>query len=188
MPNLNPINLNYKGHLLAANPLNPVDSMYKSVILIVSHTDKVAIGLQINQSIKELSLQSVSDSIGLWYEGQDPVWYGGNINNSKIHVIHSTDWSGLSTIQITDDLSVTNDISVLTALSNGEGPEFFRACAGYRTWENGVLDWQLDAGENVTHKWETVPATSELVFNGEGAEQWRKVLSASARRQVGIWF
>jgi putative AlgH/UPF0301 family transcriptional regulator len=63
----------YQGHLLVANPSNPKDELEKSVILIVTHTPTLGIGLQINNPHTELSLAKVADNIGLAYTGDEPV-------------------------------------------------------------------------------------------------------------------
>lgn len=180
----------YQGQLMAANPGNPEDGLYKSVILLINYSPKKAIGLQINYQISNFNLQSVSNDIGIDYQGDDPIYYGGNVFSNKIHVIHSTDWSGLSTVQISDELAVTNDLSVLAALSCNEGPEFFRACAGHWCWDNGILPKQLDPKTNskLPHKWELAPADITSVFEYDGVEQWANTLKTSTKMQVAAWF
>jgi putative transcriptional regulator len=180
----------FQGHLLVANPNNPRDELSRAVVLLVTHTNDKCVGIQINNPVTDPDLQTISANIGIDFTGSDPLWYGGSVGTNKIHVVHSTDWSGLSTIKINDEISVTNDISVLAALSRGEGPNLFRACAGYWVWEDGELDHQLDPKntDRTTHKWETVEATVDNVFDGEGPEQWRKVIEESARQQVSSWF
>ena len=182
-------NKKYPGYLLVANPNNPRDDISRSVMLIVSHTADVSVALQVNNPVEDLDLQSVAENLGVEYPVKDPLFYGGNANTNKIHVIHSSEWSGLSTAKLNDEISVTSDISVLTAIGNGSGPEFYRACAGYWIWNGGLLDLQLDSKyKDDPHKWEITPADLENVFNGEGPDQWRYALEACARYQVSEWF
>lgn len=180
----------YHGQLLAAHPGNPDDDLQESVILMISHTADISIGLQINSVIENLSLQEVAKNLGLWWPGNDPLWYGGETDGNKIHVIHSPDWSGLTTIRINDEISLTNDVSVIAALNRGEGPEYYRACAGYRMWANGSLDRQLRATTNTTatHRWETVESTAENIFGYDGHEQWVNTLDNCAQYRVDSWF
>jgi putative transcriptional regulator len=181
----------YVGQLIAANPLNPKDNLNHSVILIVTHTPDLALGLQLNRPLLDLNLAEVSDQVGIFVDSQEPVYYGGKMSPNKIHVVHSNDWSGLTTVQITDQLSVTNDISVLAALSQGQGPEFYKACAGFWGWDRGQLDAQITAKStsNVKHRWETAPATLENVFAiGAELDHWHRVIEAAAREQVSNWF
>lgn len=179
----------FPGYLLVANPNNPRDELGKSTILVVTHTTRLAIGLQLNNPLEDINLKTVADNIELEYNGQDPLYYGGNISQNKIHVVHSSDWSGLSTTKLNDQISVTNDISILCAIAEGTGPQHFRACAGYWLWEDGKLDAMLDPHNRMEpHKWEIVPATIENSFIGEGPDQWRSALELCAKYQVSSWF
>jgi putative AlgH/UPF0301 family transcriptional regulator len=183
-------NKKYPGYLLVANPNNPRDELGKSVMLIVSHTDKLSIALQVNNPVEDVNLQTIAYNIGLEsYPREDLVYFGGNIAQNKIHVIHSNDWKGMSTTKLNDQISVTNDVSVLAALSRNEGPEHFRACAGYWLWDNGMLDDMLDPRDRTyPHKWEITPATVDGIFDGEGPEQWRAAVDNAAKYQVNAWF
>jgi putative transcriptional regulator len=180
----------YQGHLLVANPSNPKDELEKSVILIVTHTPTLGIGLQINNPHTELSLAKVAENIGLEYSGDEPVYYGGNMNQNKIHVIHSLDWRGLSTVPMTKELGITNDISVLAAIAAGEGPRYFKACSGYWLWDDGRLDIQLDPRnqlEHEPHKWEIVPVTTQNLFKVDPEVQWQTAVEECAKYKINAW-
>jgi len=180
---------NYQGYLLASNPANPKDDLYGSVIIILNHSEKITVGLQLNNKVHDVDLQGVAHGLGIAYLGNDPVYYGGNMATNKLHVVHSLDWMGLSSVKVNDHLAVTNDISIIAAISRNEGPEYFKACAGFWMWETGHLDLQMDPkAQNVVHRWEAVPATVENVFSYEEADQWYKVLEDSARYQINNWF
>ena len=176
-----------QAHLLAANPNNPRDDLERAVILLTSHTAGISIGLQINRLVNNLTLPSVAHNLGVWYQGDDAVYYGGNSGANKIHIIHSSDWSGPTTVNINEDISISNDITILAAISQSEGPELYRACAGHWVWENGDLTRQLEDRDSL-HKWEPVPVSLDNIFSSDGDQQWRSILEESARHQVALWF
>lgn len=181
----------YQGQLLAAHPGNPKDGDERAVIFVITNADDVTVGLQINHTMTTPRLSTICGNIGIDYDGYEPLYWGGQISQNKIHVVHSLDWQGLSTVKITDQLGVTNDISVLAAISRNEGPEYFRSCVGYWLWENGRFEQQVEPKKypsKEVHRWETLPATVENVFSTSDEEQWRAVLEASARKQVSTWF
>ena len=184
----------YAGHLLAANPKNPKDELSNSVILLVTHGDDIAIGLQINNPLNDATLQSVADSLGIPIDGEDLLWNGGGQSQGKVHVIHSSDWMSSSSVMVGKNLAVTNDISILAALSDNRGPEFYRACAGHWVWNGKDLDLELTSqntqfpGVHINRRWEAIPATPELIFDSSGRDQWHQVLQASTRHQVSSWF
>lgn len=179
---------NYQGHLLAANPNNPRDELDRAVILLIGYGADTVFGLQINNPYDDLNIKSISDNIGIDLDIDAGIYRGGSNGLGKISVVHSADWTGLSTVLISENLAVTNDISVLAALSRGEGPEYFRACAGHWLWERSQLESQLDPHTKTRYKWEAVPARLETVFGLEGEEQWQTALEESARHQVSAWF
>lgn len=177
------------GELLIANPQNPRDELDRAVILVVSHSPMLAIGLQINLPIRDLDLCTVAFNSHIDCDSSDPLFYGGNMDTNKIHVVHSTDWQGLTTVQLNDQIAITNDLSVIMAISRNDGPEHFRACAGYWIWSDGRLGKQLDPHIwEDPHTWETVPATADLVFDDSGTEQWRRALDQSVKNQIDSWF
>ena len=180
----------YQGQLLVAHPHNPRDALYRSVILVVAHSDIMSVGLQINKPIAELTLQKVADTIGVWYSGDEVIYSGGNVGLNKIHVIHSLDWIGTTTVKLNEHVGVTNDISVLAALSAGEGPEHFRACAGYRFWDLNLLDSEISnrGTADSAYRWEVAPATIENIFCLDGARQWENTVADSVSNQVSNWF
>lgn len=181
---------NYMGHLLLANPNNPRNEGYRSVHMIVTHLEHIAVGLQINNPHRDLTLSRVSHNIGIDHEGEAPVYFGGSINQHKIHVIHSLDWSGVGTVPLTDNIGLTNDVSVLIALAQKQGPKYYRACAGYYCWDEGRLDIEVEGSVSLIenpYRWELLPATIENTFEYEPNEQWTRCLEAVARHKVSAW-
>jgi putative AlgH/UPF0301 family transcriptional regulator len=184
---------NYLGHLMVSNPKNPKDELGdRSVILVVTHSENIAIGLQINRPSDDLDLASISKSLGVDFDANYPVFYGGNTTTAKIHMIHSLDWTTASTVKITDNIGVTNDISVLKAIASNQGPKCFRACAGYWWWENALLNQMLDpklfAECPVPYRWETVPATIDTVFLTHPDDQWNEAIEQSTKFLVDCYF
>lgn len=184
----------FTGYLLASSPALYQDNELQKVILIISHSSQLVIGIQINQEILGQTIQAVSGRLGITIDGRDPLWDGGILGRDKIHVIHSTDWAGMSTVNLTDDIAVTSDISVLAALARGDGPSKFRACAGFYSWSNDELMDSLGISptgiERKKTKWEMTPANDESVLSSDlsGDDQWLSILEASATYQSTKWF
>lgn len=181
----------YQGHLLVANPNNPKDDLEKSVIMIVTHADSLAIGIQINKPHEEITLSKVAANLGVGYMGNDPCYYGGNMAMSKIHVIHSLDWRGMTTAPLSKEIGITNDISILAAISRGDGPKYFKACSGYWLWEDGRLETQLDPRNSLPHephKWEIAKATIDNTFLTNDDDLWQEAIEASAKYLIDAYF
>jgi putative AlgH/UPF0301 family transcriptional regulator len=182
----------YRGQLLGAHPRRRESLLRGGVVLVVDHDAGGSIGLQINRAIATgISIGSVMNNMGLSIAVDQPLYVGGTENTNRIIIVHTMDWSTDSTVQVTDNIGYSNDISVLSAISSGEGPEQFRAVAGFMRWPAGQLEREI-AGEvawgAVESSWSLVPATCELVFDLDDQEQWRTVLETHARQQIAIWF
>jgi putative AlgH/UPF0301 family transcriptional regulator len=182
----------YQGQLLGAHPRRRESLLRGGVVLVVEHDLAGSIGFQINRPINTgITIGSVMNNMGFNIEVDQPLYVGGTENTNRIIVVHTMDWSTSGTVQVTDDIGYSNDVSILAAISSGEGPEQFRAVAGFTRWPAGQLDCEI-AGEvtwgAVESSWSLVRATRELVFDQDDQEQWRCVLEAHARQQIAIWF
>lgn len=175
------------GQLAVANPLNPTDGQEFAVTLIVSDDREATVGVQINRPIPRLNLGMVCQRVGIKTTRTDPIYRGGRVNSGKIYVIHSVDWQSETTCQITDDLSITNDLSILRAINSGSGPQHFRACAGFWIWPPRQLWQQIIAGpvSEAEHRWETINGTAQRIFeSGQHLDQWHNIMEQVARQHV----
>jgi len=181
---------NYRGHLLVANANNPQDEMSHAVILVVDHRDSRAVGIQVNQPTGKTTLSDIAENIGLEYQvpASSPLYFGGPTQHGRVHIIHSADWLTGTTQPLTSEISMTSDITVLSAISQDEGPKFFKACAGFYVWENHALDQQLSKNSKKLHRWEIVPATAELVFDHDEDTMWKAALLEVAHYNAAMWF
>jgi len=165
---------NLVGQLLVSSPKNARDSLHQSVLLVTLQENKLITGLQINARLAQPDLSLVASEMGLTHQQpEDPLWYGGNIGNSRIHIIHSLDWASANTLIINDKIGVTNDVGVLMAISQRVGPKQYRACSGH---------WCINGTH---HHWETCPASPELVFSDNHYSQhWHQCLAASVKNSI----
>lgn len=178
------------GKLLIANPTNPEDDLARSVLFCTTHTKNIAIGLQVNRLNDDIDLSTVAYHLGIEYYGSEPVWYGGNISRDKIHIIHSLDWRGISTVPLTEHIGVTSDIGILAAIARDKGPRLFKACAGYWLFDNGRLDKHLSKikDPNDPFKWEVVDADIDTVFLLDYQYLWEECLQSLIVNKVKYYF
>lgn len=181
----------YAGYLIASHPKRQDPILRKSVMLILDHTKSGAIGLQLNKPFaNEVTLSNVMDNVGLHTSFDQPLYSGGTESTNKIHVIHSLDWYSPSTVHLTGQIGVSNDLSVLAAISENEGPEYFRVIAGFTRWLPGHLEGET-LGEdpwNISHTWSYVPVNPDTLFGFDDVDQWHRVIADSGKMQVSSWF
>lgn len=172
------------GQLLISHPRSQDSDFNKSVILVASADSNIVVGVQLDTVMPELVLSEVCYRMDIAYSGTEPIYRGGDRGVGRVHVIHSSDWSGITTVSITPEISITNDLSVLAALSVGDGPARFRACAGHWSWQPPQLENQFRSGQN----WVVLPSDPDLVFDQESERQWRTCINRYTLECGRRWF
>jgi putative transcriptional regulator len=183
--------LNLTGHILAMPPRGSNDSIFeKSVVLIAQHKNDGAWGLIVNKINTKITLDKIMESAGINdYLYTDTVYTGGPVEQQRVHILHTLDWRGMTTIPITSEIGVTGDISVLAAISRGEGPRLFRTYVGLSAWSSGQLEGEYKGLPpwNTKHSWLDAPATIDSVFNLKGDDQWEQAIDIIATAKVSDW-
>ena len=182
---------NYTGFLIAAHPKRTDTNLRRGSILIIDHDTSGAIGLQINRSYtNNVTVDSVMRNIGLSIDGDQPLYNGGTESTTRIHIIHTLDWFSPTTNKLTEQIGISSDLSILTAISRHEGPTQFRAVAGFTRWLPGHLEGEIlgEAPWNINQSWSFARAEPDLVFDYTDIDQWHKIIAVSSKQQVSNWF
>lgn len=184
---------NYKGQLIIAQPKCVSNFFTKSVVLIGEHAHNGAWGVMINRVFSRLEngLNMVLRQTGIEVDTDfdHPLYVGGPIDTHRINVVHTLDWHSLSTVQVTKDIGITNDLSVLAAIAGGVGPEKFRACVGICRWGENQLEGEM-AGLPPwlpEHRWLTAPATMDNTFEFQDHFQWQQAIVEAAKETTKAW-
>lgn len=185
------IEQNYRGYLLASHPKRSDPFTKQGTFLILDHDATGAIGLQINKPVSnDITFETVMINVGLSTDRTDPLYNGGQENQHRINVVHSLDWYTPNTRKITNYIGVSHDVSILAAISKNEGPEYFRAVAGYTKWSPDHLEGEISGEDpwDITYTWSFIPATIETVFDHDEYDQWHTVITESNKLQINNWF
>lgn len=178
------------GSLVIAHPLYPERDLKRSVVLVTGVDGVGQVGICINKPFVGVDFNTVMSNAGLSSGYDEPLYRGGEISTNRVFVVHSLDWSSPSTVMLTKDIGLSTDLSILAAISQCQGPEYFRACAGYYFWEGRQLLEQTEGVEpwGAHHMWSHIPATIENLFEVEAEVQWFKSLDSAAKLSVSAWF
>jgi len=182
------------GQLLVSHPHDHAQNpLHHSVIMITQHAPTgEAVGLQINDDFKHFTVMQLASAMGIELDLEKfnlntvPLYYGGAARPHRAQVLHTRDWSSVTTRVLTDELAVTSDISILSALVSGQGPRQFRICMGVWMWAN--LDEALTMASHSTGvRWLQLPATAPRVFDPAADQQWRLCLDQAIKHTVHQW-
>lgn len=185
---------NYKGRLLISQPRNKSNFFEESVVLICNHSPRGSWGITINKLIKDdsFSLADILEHVGMENSNyiNAPVYAGGPVERQRVCIVHTSDWASASTIEVTPEISVTTDISILASLVRGHGPEVFRVISGISAWAPGQLEGEMKGEEpwKQEHRWLTCPATMQNVFEFDWQSQWAHCLAEAVNLEVKEWF
>ena len=165
------------GRLLIASPENGDPRFDRTVILLVRHNRKGALGLIINRPVKEEPLATLLKAIGRKAKGvagSVMVFAGGPVEPETGFVLHSLDYHRAETVAISADVAMTSTPEILSDIGHKEGPAKILVAFGYSGWGPGQLENELEQ-----HAWFTAPADAKLIFDEDRTEVWD---AAMARR------
>jgi putative transcriptional regulator len=157
-----------RGQLLIAGPSLLDPNFWRTVVLVVEHSDEGALGLVLNRPSETTTDEAVPE-LEMLLTGSDPLFIGGPVQPSAVIV--------LAELEDPSDAALIafGDIGVLTS---GESPEQLsagvrraRAFAGHAGWGSGQLDAEIERDD-----WILTPATPADAFCEAPDELWSRVL------------
>jgi putative transcriptional regulator len=169
------------GQLLVATPEMGDPRFRQTVILMVQHDGKGALGIAINRPLNTLPVARLLDALGIDSkdsEGEVQVFAGGPVEPQVGFVVHSADYHRSGTVDIDGRVAMTADPAVLRDIGHHAGPRRSLVAFGYAGWGAGQLDGELMLGG-----WFTVPEEPRLVFDFDRDKLWDEVMK---RRTVPL--
>lgn len=157
-----------RGQLLIAGPglLDP--NFWRTVVLIVEHSDEGALGLVLNRPSETTVGEAVSELERL-LDLDDPLYVGGPVQPSALIVLAEFDTPTEAALIAFDDVGVlANGAQEDPALSVRRG----RAFVGHAGWGPGQLDDEVERGD-----WILEPAIRDDAFSGAPLDLWSTVLT-----------
>jgi len=167
-----------RDHFLIAMPsLN--DSIFGHTITYVcDHSEEGSMGIVINQAL-DINLDEVFRQLGsedLSQHGRDPVLCGGPVQAERGFVLHSSECQFESTMQASDEISLTASRDILDAIAAGKGPKKHIVALGYAGWTAGQLEEEI-----ADNAWLVVEADSRILFETPLEQRWN-----AAARHLGF--
>jgi len=158
-----------KGQFLIASPKLLDPNFARSVVLLIQHDAKAALGVVINRPLDVTLQQACEQSLGAGCE-LDGVLHHGGPCEAMLVVLH-TDESAAEAQVLPGVYFTTSKDRVEQLLENpGSQMKFF---VGYSGWGPGQLEEEFESGS-----WVSMPAVADRVF-GPTENLWSR-LSAEA--------
>lgn len=157
-----------RGHLLIAGPTLADPNFWRTVVLVVEHSDEGALGLVLNRPTDT----TVGDAVPELSEVVDPeagLLVGGPVQQTAVIVLAEFDDPGDAALIAFEDVGILRTGEPLTAAA---GLRATRAFAGHAGWGPGQLDDELERGD-----WILEPARRSDAFADQPLELWPHVLT-----------
>ncbi|MGN6517256.1 MAG: YqgE/AlgH family protein [Rhizomicrobium sp.] len=165
-----------EGKLLIALPGMPDPRFEKSVIFICAHSGEGAMGLIINKPIEGLGFHELVKNLDIRVTADAPdapVLFGGPVETGRGFVLHSGDYeSGDSTLQVTNEVSLTATVDILRAMAEGRGPDHAVFTLGYAGWGPGQIENEIRF-----NGWVHCDPDSKLIFETDMERKWSGALA-----------
>jgi putative transcriptional regulator len=158
-----------RGQLLVAGPglLDP--NFWRTVVLIVEHTEEGALGLVLNRP-SETSVGEAVPQLAELLNPEERLFIGGPVQPSSVIVLARFEDATDAALLAFDDIGVLGTGPSADELS--AGVRAGRAFLGHAGWGAGQLDGELERGD-----WILEPARREDAFAQDPQELWPDVLT-----------
>ncbi len=162
------------GKILIASPSMLDPRFDKSVIYICEHSLNGAMGIIINQPIKEIQLNEIFSQMNIKSIGKNfnrDVYFGGPVETTRGFILHSSDYQIPETIHLDNEVSLSSSTEILQSIAKGKGPENYFMAFGYAGWSSGQLDEEIK-----DNSWLHTEADNKMLWHYENKEKWNKAL------------
>jgi len=152
----------------------------KTVILMLEHDEKGALGIVINKPLGKITLGSLISTVDdpvinkkKLYDVKIPIYWGGPVDNNTILILHSNDYKNETTKKY-NNLSTSSDLKTLVKIAEKKGPKKSLVILGISAWNIGQLD-----GEIEMERWTLSETSIDLIFDIENKKKWLEAINNS---------
>ncbi len=156
-----------RGQLLIAGPGLLEPNFFRTVVLVIAHSDEGALGLVLNRP-SETTVGEAAAELDALLESDAALYVGGPVQPSALIVLAEFDNTDAAA------LVAFEDVGVLASGAAEDGPPAVRrgrGFVGHAGWGPRQLDEELERGD-----WILEPAVRDDAFTGTPADLWQSVL------------
>jgi putative transcriptional regulator len=167
----------FPGQLLVASPGISDPRFKKSVLYMVRHDKKGAVGIIVNRRVGKGPLSDLMTGFRLDSEGAKGainVHFGGPVAPRRAFILHTSDYTHARSRSVDGSVSFTTDVKILRVMADGKGPRRVLFALGYAGWSAGQLEDEIERGD-----WSIAKATEGLVFGDGQGDAWERVVEGS---------
>ena len=149
------------------------DTRFKNtVVVMLDHDEKGALGIVINRPLGTASIRSLIKGLNAetleknLLDYKVPIYWGGPLDNNKILIIHSKDYKNKNTKNY-DKISISNNYKALLDIAKNKGPSQSLVIIGVSAWTEGQLEGEIDKGH-----WNLSEVTQDILFQENNEKKY----------------
>jgi len=169
------------GQLLVALPELEDPRFTRTVIYLVKHDSRGAVGLILNRPLGDIPIAVLLNQAGLpaaGVKGSVKLHVGGPVEATRVSVLHTDDYKGPDTSVVAGGIAITSEPEILQAIAAGKGPRRAHFNVGFAGWGPGQLEGEIKGGS-----WFTIPSDDAIVFDDAYETKWDR---AMAKRRINL--
>ena len=164
------------GQFLLAMPGIGDPRFEKAVIAICVHDEEGALGIGLGRIVPRLGFHDLLKQLEI-DPGVAPdvaIHLGGPVEPQRGFILHSLDWGGQESIQVSNRWALSATLDILRAIAEGRGPTRWIAALGYAGWGAGQLEEELCG-----NGWFATPASDELLYDCDVGSRWETAFKSA---------
>lgn len=158
-----------RGQVLIAGPSLLDPNFWRTIVLVVEHSEDGALGLVLNRP-SETTVGEAVQELDELIDSEEPLFIGGPVQPSAVIVLAQFEDPGDAALMAFDDIGVLGTGS--SPSETAAGVRRGRAFVGHAGWGPGQLDDELERGD-----WILEPARREDAFSSAPRDLWSEVLT-----------
>jgi putative transcriptional regulator len=175
------------GDIIISSPYAGTGMIFnKAVIYITSCNEDRISGVIINKLLSKVDNKIISKALSFSDSNYStdslvidniPIYFGGPVEQEKGIILHSSDYQKSSTTNISENISISTNINIISDISSNKGPIHKMLILGYTAWSTHQLlaeikrnDWILLPNEPNLYNF------YDLIFIEEYYLQWNQAL------------
>ncbi len=166
------------GQLLLAMPGIGDPRFEKAVIAMCVHDEAGALGIGLGRLVPRIGLHSLLKQLEIapGLAPDVPIHLGGPVEPQRGFILHSLDWGGQDSVQVSDRWTLSATLDILRAIAEGKGPSRWVVALGYAGWGAGQLEQEMCG-----NGWFATPGNDALLYDCDVDSRW-----ATAFQDAGV--
>ena len=164
------------GQLLLAMPGIGDPRFEKAVIAMCVHDEGGALGIGLGRIVPRISFHNLLGQLDIapGVAPDVPIHLGGPVEPQRGFILHSLDWGGQESIQVSNRWALSATLDILRAIAEGRGPTRWIAALGYAGWGAGQLEEELCG-----NGWFATPGSDELLYDCDVGSRWETAFKSA---------